>query len=144
MIKQILSLPINTAEPAIYIISGLLPAEAEVHKFSPWSPERIKLYNARLDFFRFSSIVAVLESLKCLWIPMCAVWSTIGIALRSSAGWHSECRPVQDIHKSFTGYFGLCWCWSENCIHQMFRTPCSIVNPSENSPFHFILVVAFL
>jgi hypothetical protein len=32
MIKQILSLPINTAEPAIYIISGLLPAEAEVHK----------------------------------------------------------------------------------------------------------------
>ena len=32
MIKQILSLPINTAEPAICIISGLLPAEAEVHK----------------------------------------------------------------------------------------------------------------
>jgi hypothetical protein len=32
MIKQILSLPINTAEPTIYIISGLLPAEAEVHK----------------------------------------------------------------------------------------------------------------
>jgi hypothetical protein len=24
------------------------------------------------------------------------------------------------------------------------RTPCSILNPSENSPFHFILVVAFL
>ena len=32
MIKQVLSLPINTADPAIYIISGLLPAEAEVHK----------------------------------------------------------------------------------------------------------------
>ena len=29
--------------------------------FSPWSPERIKLYNACLDFFKFSSIVAVLE-----------------------------------------------------------------------------------
>ena len=29
MIKQVLSLPINTA---IYIISGLLPAEVEVHK----------------------------------------------------------------------------------------------------------------
>jgi hypothetical protein len=28
MIKQVLSLPINTADPAIYIISGLLPAEA--------------------------------------------------------------------------------------------------------------------
>ena len=32
MIKQVLSLPINTADPTIYIISGLLPAEAEVHK----------------------------------------------------------------------------------------------------------------
>jgi hypothetical protein len=32
MIKQVLSLPINTADPAIYIMSGLLPAEAEVHK----------------------------------------------------------------------------------------------------------------
>jgi hypothetical protein len=32
MIKQILSLPINTAEPTFYIISGLLPTEAEVHK----------------------------------------------------------------------------------------------------------------
>jgi hypothetical protein len=32
MTKQVLSLPINTADPATYIISGLLPAEAEVQK----------------------------------------------------------------------------------------------------------------
>ena len=32
MIKQVLSLPINIADAAIYIISGLLPAEAEIHK----------------------------------------------------------------------------------------------------------------
>jgi hypothetical protein len=32
MIKQVLSLPMNIADPAIYIISGLLPAEAEIHK----------------------------------------------------------------------------------------------------------------
>jgi hypothetical protein len=32
MIKQVLSLPINIADPAIYIISGLIPAEAEIHK----------------------------------------------------------------------------------------------------------------
>jgi hypothetical protein len=32
MIKQVLALPINIADPAIYIISGILPAEAEVHK----------------------------------------------------------------------------------------------------------------
>jgi hypothetical protein len=32
MIKQILSLPINTADPAIYILSGLMPVEAEIHK----------------------------------------------------------------------------------------------------------------
>ena len=32
MIKHILSLPMNTADPAIYIISGLMPAEAEIHK----------------------------------------------------------------------------------------------------------------
>ena len=31
MIKQILSLPINTADPAIYI-SVLMPAEVEIHK----------------------------------------------------------------------------------------------------------------
>ena len=32
MIKQILSLPMNTADPAIHIISGLMSAEAEIHK----------------------------------------------------------------------------------------------------------------
>ncbi|CAC5401533.1 unnamed protein product [Mytilus coruscus] len=32
IIKQILSLPVNVADPAIYIISGLLPAEAIIHK----------------------------------------------------------------------------------------------------------------
>ena len=32
MIKQNFSLPMNTAVPAIYIISGLMPAEAEIHK----------------------------------------------------------------------------------------------------------------
>ena len=32
MIKQVLSLPINIADPAIYLITALLPAEAEVHK----------------------------------------------------------------------------------------------------------------
>jgi hypothetical protein len=32
MIKQVLSLPINIADPAIYVITALLPAEAEVHK----------------------------------------------------------------------------------------------------------------
>ena len=30
-IKQILSLNINTADPAIFILSGLLPLEAEIH-----------------------------------------------------------------------------------------------------------------
>ena len=32
MLKQILSLTINVADPAVYIISGQLPAEAEIHK----------------------------------------------------------------------------------------------------------------
>ncbi|XP_063436398.1 uncharacterized protein LOC134717834 [Mytilus trossulus] len=32
IIKQILSLPVNVADPAIYVISGLLPAEAVIHK----------------------------------------------------------------------------------------------------------------
>ena len=32
MTKQFFSLPMNTADPAIYIISGLMPAEAEIHK----------------------------------------------------------------------------------------------------------------
>ena len=31
MIKQILSLPTRTADPAVYILSGLLPVEAEIH-----------------------------------------------------------------------------------------------------------------
>jgi hypothetical protein len=30
-LKQILSLYINVADPAIYILSGLLPIEAEIH-----------------------------------------------------------------------------------------------------------------
>ncbi|CAG2239545.1 unnamed protein product [Mytilus edulis] len=32
MLKQILSLTTNVADPAVYIISGQLPAEAEIHK----------------------------------------------------------------------------------------------------------------
>ncbi|CAC5414884.1 unnamed protein product [Mytilus coruscus] len=32
MLKQILSLTTNLADPAVYIISGQLPAEAEIHK----------------------------------------------------------------------------------------------------------------
>ena len=32
MIKQVLSSPINIADATIYIIFGLLPAEAEIHK----------------------------------------------------------------------------------------------------------------
>ncbi|CAC5418489.1 unnamed protein product [Mytilus coruscus] len=32
IIKQIISLPVNVADPAIYVISGLLPAEAVIHK----------------------------------------------------------------------------------------------------------------
>jgi hypothetical protein len=31
MIKQILSLPTRTADPAVYILSGLLPVEAQIH-----------------------------------------------------------------------------------------------------------------
>jgi hypothetical protein len=31
VLKQILSLYINVADPAIYILSGLLPIEAEIH-----------------------------------------------------------------------------------------------------------------
>jgi hypothetical protein len=31
MIKQILSLPTRTADPAVYILSGLLPVEARIH-----------------------------------------------------------------------------------------------------------------
>ena len=30
MIKEILSLPISTADPALYILSGLLPINAEI------------------------------------------------------------------------------------------------------------------
>ena len=32
IIKQVLSLPVNIADPAIYILSGLLPADAIIHK----------------------------------------------------------------------------------------------------------------
>jgi hypothetical protein len=31
MIKQILSLPTRTADPAVYILSGLLPVETQIH-----------------------------------------------------------------------------------------------------------------
>ena len=31
MIKQILSLSTRTADPAVYILSGLLPVEAQIH-----------------------------------------------------------------------------------------------------------------
>ena len=31
-LKQILSLPDTTADPAVYLLSGLLPAEALIHK----------------------------------------------------------------------------------------------------------------
>jgi hypothetical protein len=30
-LKQLLSLTINVADPAVYMISGLLPLEAEIH-----------------------------------------------------------------------------------------------------------------
>ena len=32
LLKQILSLPCTTADPAVYLLSGLLPAEALIHK----------------------------------------------------------------------------------------------------------------
>jgi hypothetical protein len=32
IIKQVLSLPTNVANPSIYILSGLLPVKAEIHK----------------------------------------------------------------------------------------------------------------
>ena len=32
LLKQILSLPITTADPAIYLLSGMLPVEATLHK----------------------------------------------------------------------------------------------------------------
>jgi hypothetical protein len=31
LLKQLLSLAINVADPAVYMISGLLPLEAEIH-----------------------------------------------------------------------------------------------------------------
>jgi hypothetical protein len=31
LVKQLLSLTINVADPAVYMISGLLPLEAEIH-----------------------------------------------------------------------------------------------------------------
>ena len=31
LLKQLLSLTINVADPAVYMISGLLPLEAEIH-----------------------------------------------------------------------------------------------------------------
>jgi hypothetical protein len=58
------------------------------------------MYNSRLDFFRFSSIVAVLESLKCLWISMCAVWWTIGIELLFIVQVSSSCDMLLHV---FTG-----------------------------------------
>ena len=32
LLKQILSVPITVADPAIYILSGVLPVEALIHK----------------------------------------------------------------------------------------------------------------
>ena len=32
LVKQILSVPTNTSDAAVYILSGLLPVEAQIHK----------------------------------------------------------------------------------------------------------------
>jgi hypothetical protein len=32
MLKQILSLPTRTADAAVYVLSGILPVEAQIHK----------------------------------------------------------------------------------------------------------------
>ena len=32
ILKQLLSVPPNTPDPAIYILSGILPIEAQIHK----------------------------------------------------------------------------------------------------------------
>jgi hypothetical protein len=34
ILKQILSIPTNTADPAVYILAGVIPIESRIHKLA--------------------------------------------------------------------------------------------------------------